>query len=55
MPECPVMIDLGEAQILEWQVPQALERSIHTNRACAHPFKQLSQMFLIHTAFRLSE
>ena len=42
LPEGAVMIDLGEAQILEGHVPHALDRGINAGGARAHLFKQES-------------
>jgi hypothetical protein len=51
MPQRPMMVDLGESQVLEWQVAQAVERGVDIDGSRAHFFKQRAQLGLIHRKF----
>ena len=45
-----MVVHLGEAQILERHVAQAVQRAVHIHCAGAHLFEQLPKLLLVHTA-----
>ena len=49
VPQRAMMIQLGAAQILEWQVTHPIDRGIDLDGARAHLFEQAAQLILIHS------
>lgn len=48
MPQSAVMVQLGPAQVFEWQVPHAVDRGVDFQGARSHLFEQDPQLVLIH-------
>src|SRR5450631_3008988 len=48
--QCPMVVHLGETQVLEWHVAHAAQCTVYVHRALAYLFQQLSELLLVHTA-----
>src|ERR1035438_5060794 len=48
MPQRPMVIDVSESQVLEWQVPHPMKRRIDIRSPAAHLFEQCPQLIFQH-------
>ena len=55
MPQRAVMVDIGESQVFERQVPHPMQRRIYIRRTTAHLFEQSPELVFQHLRSTLCE